>query len=290
MGIYKRFWSEATLKIALSWIAKGAASLLDALKRIGEWLKTFPASMKADWDIITSLATKGMEGLKTAFTGFFDWLKEKINWLGSFVPGWTNISGRAGDIPGMAEHLRGGGGSAGALSAGERGQYADIIKKVAAQEGVDPNALLKIYGTEGGSAWMGDVNDPRGPSYGPFQLNTSGLLRQYHGSHEKSAQAVEDMTRFVARYGKQHGGWSSSIWHGLRDKGIGSIPYRKMSENAVPPAGGTHVHLHTKTILDGRIISASVERHLVKKHEFVHSSADHDDRAGYPAIDSMSIA
>ena len=256
---------------------------------LGDWFtKTFAGtfeSMKTNltglipdlFDAITKMLKDGLETVKGAFKDFVDWIK-------SWIPSWRNISGRAGDIPGMAEHL-GLGSSAGALSAGERGQYADIIKKVAAQEGVDPKALLKIYGTEGASAWYGDS----GKSFGPFQLYTGGGLGNlYHGSRERSARGVEEQTRYVARYGKVHGGWSSDIWHGLRGHG-GSIPYRA-SESSVPPARGTQLALHSTVHLDGRIISASVEKHMVHRHQFAHGTSDHDGRAGMPLVDYGSIA
>ena len=53
-----------------------------------------------------------------------------------------------------------------------------LFRKVALQEGADPSPLLKIYGTEGASAWYGDG----GKSFGPFQLYTGGGLGNlYHG-------------------------------------------------------------------------------------------------------------
>jgi hypothetical protein len=59
------------------------------------------------------------------------------------------VAATTGAIGGLFHHINFGGdgfgggggggmGSSGALSAGERGQYAGIIRKVAMQEGVDP--------------------------------------------------------------------------------------------------------------------------------------------------------
>jgi hypothetical protein len=146
------------------------------------------------------------------------------------------------------------------------------------QEGVDPNALLKIYGTEGASAWFGDG----GKSFGPFQLYTGGGLGNvYHGSRERSATGVEDQARFVARYGKSHGGWSSDVWHGLRGHG-GSIPLGSRS--------GGETHVHNNIYLDGKLIAKSTVKHMVKSATYPTSVGLADSRGQFLGPSAESFA
>jgi hypothetical protein len=218
-----------------------------------------------DWNAeITKALTPVFAAMKT----FFSNLGSAI--VDAFKGMWEDMKGALG---GLFHHINFGGGgggggmgSSGALSAGERGQYADIIRKVSLQEGVDPNALLKIYGTEGRTAWFGDG----GHSIGPFQLHDRYLGAQFHGDRSRSAHGVEDQARFVARYGKAHGGWSSDIWHGLRDQGVGSIPYRGHK--------GGETHVHNNIYLDGKMIAKSTSKHLVRAAQYPTSVGRQDGR------------
>jgi hypothetical protein len=248
-------WIAGLAGAAVGWpvaAAAGVAAALGALialnwDTVAGGLKTFDDAIVNFQKLAFDKIAAGIKAIGDAISSIW----EKIKSILPNVGGWKDVKGDfSRDFGG------GGGSSAGALSAGERGQYAGIIKKVAAQEGVDPNALLKIYGTEGASAWYGDG----GKSFGPFQLYTGGGLgNQYTGDRSRSAAGVEAQARYVARYGKQHGGWSSDIWHGLRGHG-GTIPYR--SGDAGADGGGVHVHNIIQ--MDGKKVAENVMHHVTR--------------------------
>lgn len=223
----------------------------------------------ANWPAVSSwgerLVTAVMDSLNKVQKAITDMFQRIIDWIASKIPDWIKNSFH--DISGSMSDWGGGGLSAGALSAGERGQYAGIIRKIAMQEGVDPNALLKIYGTEGASAWYGDG----GHSFGPFQLYDKGLGAIYHGDRSRSAHGVEEQTRFVARYGKSHGGWSSDIWHGLRGH-RGSIPLSRR---------GGETHVHNNIYLDGKMIARSTSKQFVRAAQYPTSVGRQDGRGTF---------
>jgi len=258
--------------------------VLGGLLALAVWAVENKDTFKSIADSAIGFMDKIQKAITDGFQGILDWISAHIpewvkKWATSFEGG-----GFGGGGNGITKASWGGGSSAGALSAGESG--------VAQQEGVDPAALLKIYGTEGRSAWMGDLHDPAGPSYGPFQLNTSGLLRGYHGPREKSAAAVEAMAHYVARYGKSHGGWSSDIWHGLRGHG-GSIPYHQMRQNIEHPAAKGQVAVHIQPIieLDGNVIHRAVEKRIVAASTHITSAPylDTSRRFVSPDIGFVSV-
>lgn len=227
----------------------------------------------SDWNKIIS------DGLAKVITAFKDWIANLASAIKEALQGiWQNMKENLGSLFHFSSFGGGGGmGSSGALSAGERGQYASIIRKVAAQEGVDPAALLKIYGTEGASAWYGDG----GKSFGPFQLYTGGGLgNQYTGDRSRSAHGVEEQARYVARYGKSHGGWSSDIWHGLRG-GVGSIPYRRRGGGQ----GGGEQSVENVIILDGREIHRSVMGHASRLAQYPASAPYFDGSRSFTSPD-----
>jgi hypothetical protein len=59
-------------------------------------------------------------------------------------------------------------------------------------------------------------------------------------------------------------------------------------QSMVPPHGGQPMTLNIRNEMDGRLVSKHVERHIVRRHQFAHGTADHDGRAGIPAVDSAS--
>jgi hypothetical protein len=73
----------------------------------------------------------------------------------------------------------------------------------------------------------------------------------------------------------------SENWH---------IEPSRRRESAVPPSRGQHITLHVPVHLGGRVRSQRVEHHMVRRHQFVHGTSDHDGRAGVPPVDYMSIA
>ncbi|MGH6821941.1 MAG: hypothetical protein ACREC4_00365 [Methylocella sp.] len=162
------------------------------------------------------------------------------------------------------------GSSSSALAAGSRGQYASMIR---AQGGGYADALLKIYGTEGASGYVGD----NGSSFGPFMLHYGGMAgggnagsglgdeftRRYH-VHASDPRTVPAQIEFMKRWGAEHRGFSSNIWHGLRRHG-GSI--------RMHPAE-THVHLH----VDGRRMASVVQKHWVRGAQYATSVGRQDGR------------
>ena len=84
---YKRVWSVEGMGALFGQIGAqlktSANNSMAALKEFAAWFGVaFPAAMRADWELIKGAATSGFDALKSAFTGFFDWLKTKVNWLG----------------------------------------------------------------------------------------------------------------------------------------------------------------------------------------------------------------
>ena len=261
-----------------------------------------------------------INGLKSAFAGLFDWLKTKENWLGSFVPGWHDISGRASDIPGnlraspMAAAAAGMGGSpvhraayGGGRACGSKvaagdvsnagGTIADQIREYG---GADAGALMAIARSEGGIGNIYDKSGDHGTSFGPFQVPHSGGrgsqadILAARGINVRDPSTLQAQIAYMRQYGRIHGGWGANVWHGIHDKyhvpSIRSHPDDNAGAHrqsyAPPPRSNTTVVVHSRVNLDGRVLASGVERHIVKKHRFASGPADHDGRAGLPHVNS----
>lgn len=84
--------------------------------------------------------------------------------------------------------------------------------------------LLRIYSSEGLNCYVGDI----GTSFGPFQLHYGGgghgnrsgglgnIFTRQTGLDARNRDTVPAQIAFMRRWGTEHGGFSSSIWHGLR--------------------------------------------------------------------------
>jgi len=98
-----------------------------------------------------------------------------------------------------------------------------IIKEMGGRQ---TRQLLKVYHTEGFHCYIGN----HGSSFGPFQLhyggrhNTRGnrdagmgeVFTRQTGLNARNPSTVPAQIRFMKRWGASHGGFSSTIWHGLR--------------------------------------------------------------------------
>jgi len=98
-----------------------------------------------------------------------------------------------------------------------------IIKQIG---GGQTRQLLKIYRAEGFNCYIGN----HGSSFGPFQLHYGGrhnigagnrsagmgdVFTRQTGLNARDPHTVPAQIRFMRRWGLAHGGFSSSIWHGL---------------------------------------------------------------------------
>jgi hypothetical protein len=301
-----------------------ATNSMAALKEFASWVGVaFPKALQADWELVKSIATGTFGALKSAFTGFFDWLKEKVNWLGSFVPGWKNISGRAMDIPGMSEHLHGGGGG---------GDGGGAVQKALKQTNlpIDPGPLV------GGGGGIGAVGNAAG--HGPWHENLGMLNPAFHHQLDRLAAAARAAGHHIAvMSGFRSHAHQWALWRGPHRAGFVARPghsrhesglaadltgdlgwvhqhareyglhfpmswenwhiepaytamrgrHRQHQSYAPPPRSNTVV-VHSNVKLDGRVISQNTERHLVRTHRFAHGTADHDGRAGFPHVDLAS--
>jgi hypothetical protein len=142
------------------WMTLGVGALASAMI-------AFPNKWMAVVEAINGFMNAISDSLKKMLTGLLDWAK-------SFIPAWARkMSYEGGGFGGgggitKAAWSGGGGNAAGALSTGERAQYASMIRQYG---GSDANSLLKIYGTEGAGGYVGD----HGSSFGPFQLHYGGM-------------------------------------------------------------------------------------------------------------------
>jgi len=88
--------------------------------------------------------------------------------------------------------------------------------------GVEAGALLRIYAVEGLNCYVGD----HGRSFGPFQLRYPGMgsiFTRQTGLNARNPHTVPAQIAFMRRWGSSHGGFSSSIWHGLRHHTLHSV-------------------------------------------------------------------
>lgn len=144
--------------------------------------------------------------------------------------------------------------------------------------------LLKIYGTEGAGSYVGD----NGSSFGPFQLQYGGMAgggNRFAGMGEKFTRdtgldardksTVRAQIEWVARWGRQHGGYSSDIWHGLKTHG-GSLSARPAH---LPPSGGRQaMTIHQRIYLDGKQIATNTVKHMVRSAVYPSSVGRQDGR------------
>jgi hypothetical protein len=242
-------------------IIVGIALLTGALAGLAavdwEGVKKFS---KGDFDkAIADKFDEIIAAVKAALASFFTHFKDLI--VEGLSNVWQSLKDSIGSLFQHASFGGGGGGfgGGGALSAGERAEFATQIK---ARGGDDAASLLKIYGTEGASGYVGDG----GTSFGPFQLHRGGpgsagyIFEQTTGLNLADRSTVGAQIDFVRKWGHKHGGWSSDVWHGLRPHG-GSIPLR------THPGGDdseTHVHVH----IDGERVAHAVAKHASKMAQF----------------------
>jgi len=77
--------------------------------------------------------------------------------------------------------------------------------------------LKSIYMAEDrNNCYVGD----HGSSFGPFQLHYPGVGTEFTrqtGLNARNQSSMPAQVRFMRRWGMAHHGYSSSIWHGLRD-------------------------------------------------------------------------
>lgn len=68
------------------------------------------------------------------------------------------------------------------------------------------------------NCWVGD----HGSSFGPFQLHYGGglgdIFTRQTGLNARNRNTVPEQIAWMRRWGAYHGGFSSSIWHGLRGR------------------------------------------------------------------------
>ena len=237
------------------------------------------------------------------------------------------MSGRASDIPGMSEHLHGGGDDGGGGTGRARGQRA-ILSHAAGDH------LARVAVTPGGSHYSGGMTglaSQRGVGRWGLQpffnnelasLIAEGEASGHHigvteGFRSYAAQvaAARNKPGLAARPGhSRHGlGLAADLhgdlaWahihaaaHGLhfpmwpgRPGGkhepwhIEPMGGRQHQSYAPPPRSNTTVVVHSRVNLDGRVLASGVERHIVKRHQFAHGPADHDGRQGMPHVDLAS--
>ncbi len=90
--------------------------------------------------------------------------------------------------------------------------YVEEIKAGAGRQGP---AMIRVYKSEGLNCYVGD----HGSSFGPFQLHFDGMadvFRHQTGLNARNPKTVGSQIGFMRRWGNAHGGYSSTIWHGLR--------------------------------------------------------------------------
>jgi hypothetical protein len=239
-------------------IVSGIHSLNDAL---GGLVKALGAEV--DWKKLGEDIKKAFDYVTDALGGF----AEKIFAMGKKIWDFVKTLGGLLHFESYTGGGFGGGGltnasfgsSAGALSAGERGQYASMIRQYGGDE---TENLLKIYGTEGAGGYYGDFVNGRPTSFGLFQSHFPGIGNQMLASgidvHDKST--VRAQIEWMREYGHRHGGYSSDIWHGLRGHG-GSL---RSGHHA--RGGETHVHNHI--YMDGKVIARSTSKILAHSAQY----------------------
>ncbi|HEY8005700.1 MAG TPA: hypothetical protein VIE66_02585 [Methylocella sp.] len=259
------------LLLALSDLAAAAVKYSDQIKSILGILK----------DLIIGVGKALKDDLVEMFNGVKEWLK-------SWVPGFlkTSLEGTGygmGDGAGITK-ASWGGGSMTASSLAGGGTYADLIRKYG---GSDAAALLAIARSEGGignAYQVGDRND--GGAYGPFQFNMGkgrlGAQLLAHGIDPRDPSTFKAQVEFMREYGRKHGGWEGSVWHGIHDRYHKGRINRSGGGDGEQTAQETHVHLH----LDGREVAHVVTKHQVAEARHITQAPYHDASSGWLAPDS----
>jgi hypothetical protein len=147
---------------------------------------------------------------------------------------------------------------------------------------------LRIYGSEGASAYVGD----HGSSFGPFQLHYGGIhgagagnqvggmgdqFTRETGLDARNPSTVAAQVQWMKKYGDKHGGYSSSIWHGLKTHG-GSLGAPR--EHPRPGQHESHLTIHQNINLDGKQIAKNTAHHLVNGSQHATSVASSPDGHG----------
>jgi hypothetical protein len=122
---------------------------------------------------------------------------------------------------------------------------ADLIREAAIRYHIDPNAALRVYGSEGRAGYTGDYDALGNPtSFGPFQLHYAGSGNQMGGKglgdaftaatglDARDQATVPQQVDFAMRNAAQ-GGWGP--WHGAAKIGMGE--WEGIKPGATPPAG-----------------------------------------------------
>lgn len=272
----------------VGWIAGGITAIGIAVAAHGQDWKNWLESMRAmNWNTIIAealepaiLAVKAWflnlkNAIIEALQGIWQNMKENIGKLFH----WTSYEGGGGGGGGMMNASYGGGaGASGAMSAGERAQYASMIRQYG---GAEASNLLKIYGTEGAIGYVGDS----GSSFGPFQLHKGGpgsagydFMRET-GLDPADRSTVKAQILWMKEYGRKHGVYSSQVWHGLRDRGVGSL--RSSQRKGGDQEAAIHVHTH----IDGVQVAHTVAKHATRLAQFPTSAPYFDGSRAFTTPD-----
>jgi hypothetical protein len=99
-----------------------------------------------------------------------------------------------------------------------RGAPQSWHSMIDAMGGWQTRQLQNVYRAEGLGCYVGD----HGSSFGPFQFHYGGgmgdVFTRQTGLNARNSKTVPAQITFMRRWGSAHGGFSSSIWHGLRHR------------------------------------------------------------------------
>jgi hypothetical protein len=117
----------------------------------------------------------------------------------------------------------------GVASMTPKGDLENYIAQAAAKRGIDPNTALRVYGSEGKSAYVGD----QGSSFGPFQMHYGNIapggnrvagmgddFTKATGLDARNPETVNQQIDFALDQAKKNG-WGA--WHGAQKVGIGQF-------------------------------------------------------------------
>ena len=256
---------------------------------VGAMLGALTGFAAVKWDEIST----GFNTIKDAIEGFWKWLKNigkgMMGWvtsLGGLIKGSFGGGGIGGGGLINASYGDGSGASIGGSPHGSYLQYANMIKQYGGDEAEN---LMKIYRVEGP---QGYAHGDSGMSYGPFQVYTGGgignqMLRA--GINVRDPGSVRAQIEWMKNYGHRTGGYSQEIWHGLRDKHIGSL----RSGSRVSPYSGAgrgqqEVHVHSPVYLDGKMIASNTVTHILKGSEHSRQSAYFDGYHSFAGADRQT--
>jgi hypothetical protein len=138
-------------------------------------------------------------------------------------------------------------------------------------------ALLAIAKSEGGLGGY-NMSGDHGTSFGPFQMHFGGAGSQANILASRGIN-VRDPSTLQREYGRQHGGWEGSVWHGICDR------YHKSKINrsgADEQQAEQHIHLH----VDGREMAHVVTKHQVAEARHITQAPYHDASRGWLGPDT----